>query len=172
MPGATASSVSSDEKSGYGKLYAGYQLMPWFALEGGLANLGKYSTTRTVTAPGSGELTARVETIGWHIDALLLMRTQSGFTPFVKAGMVAAGTRIEYSSSGMGLPPGTDPVHDQGETFVKLGIGVDFAFARSLSARLELEQMGAGRKGSRSPEQDVNVYSSIGALSLGLVYRF
>ena len=172
MPGATASSVSSDDTSGYGKLYAGYQLMPWFALEGGLTNLGKYSTTRTVTAPGSGSLTARVETIGWHFDAVLMMRTQTGFTPFAKAGMVAAGTRIEYSSSGMGLPPGTDPVHDQGETFLKLGIGVDYALARSLSARLELEQMGAGRKGSASPDQDVNVYSSIGAFSLGLTYRF
>jgi outer membrane autotransporter protein len=102
-----------------------------------------------------------------------MMRTQTGFTPFAKLGIVAAATRIEYATSGaVALPPGTDLVHDQADTFVKLGVGVDYAFSRSFSARLELEQMGTGSKSSRAPEQDVNVYRSIGAASLGLVYRF
>jgi OOP family OmpA-OmpF porin len=173
VTGATASSVSSEDKSGYGKLYAGYQLMPWFALEGGISNLGSYTATRTVTAPASGSLTAKVETRGIHIDAILMARTQTGFTPFAKFGTVFTNTHIEYSTTGsVTLGPGVDAEHDQGDGFLKLGVGVDFAFNRSVSARLELEHLSAGRKDSRSPDEDVNVYRHINAFSLGLTYRF
>src|SRR5688572_30252478 len=51
ITGVTASSISSDDESGYGKIYVGYQILPWFAVEGGFSNLGTYSTTRNVTAP-------------------------------------------------------------------------------------------------------------------------
>jgi OmpA-OmpF porin, OOP family len=173
VTGATASSVSSDDKSGYGKIYVGYQVLPWFAVEGGFSNLGTYSTTRNVTAPASGSLTANVETRGIHIDAVFLARTQTNFTPFGRIGIVATNTRIEYSTTGaVTLQPGVDTVHDQGDGFLKLGIGVDYAFTPNLSARVELEHMGAGRKTSRSPDEDINVYRSIGAFSLGLAYRF
>lgn len=173
VSGATASSVSSEDRSGYGKLYAGFQLLPWFAVEGGFTNLGSYSTTRSVTAPASGSLSAKVETAGIHIDAVFMARTQTSFTPFGRVGLVLAGTRVEYSTSGaVALQPGADAVHEQGDGFLKLGIGVDYAFNRNISGRLELEHMGAGRKTSRAPEEDINVYRSIGAFSLGLAYRF
>lgn len=173
ITGATTSSISSDDESGYGKIYVGYQILPWFAVEGGFSNLGTYSTTRNVTAPAAGSLSAKVESRGIHIDAVFMARTQTNFTPFGRIGIVGTNTRIEYSTTGaVALQPGVDPVHEQGDGFLKLGIGVDFAFTPNLSGRVELEHMGAGRKTSRSPDEDINVYRSIGAFSLGLSYRF
>jgi outer membrane autotransporter protein len=151
----------------------GANVTPWFALEGGFSNLGSYTTTRTVTAPFSGSLTARAETFGIHVDAILMARTQTRFTPFARFGMVSTNTHIEYSTTGSAtLRPGLDGDHDQADGFLKLGVGVDIAINPSISARLELEHLRAGRKDRGSPEEDVNVYRHINAFSLGLTYRF
>jgi OOP family OmpA-OmpF porin len=166
---ATTSVITLDEKSGYGKIYAGYQLMPWFALEGGFTRLGSFSGRNDVNGPGT--LFADVESSGIHIDAVFMLDTQTNFTPFGKIGMVLAGTRIEYSSSGSVTITG-DPVHEQGDSFLKLGLGVSYAFNRSISARIELEHLSAGRKTRSSPEEDFNVFQHINAFSLGLTYRF
>ncbi len=171
VTGATASSVSADDKSNYGKIYAGYQLQPWFALEGGFTNLGTYGATRTVTSPSAGSLNAKVRTRGIHIDAVFMARTQTNFTPFGKIGVVTANTRIEYAATGAVALVG-DSDHDQNDGFLKLGVGLSYAFARNLAARIEFEHLNAGRKNSDSPEDDVDVYRDINAFSLGLVYRF
>ena len=110
-------------------------------------------------------------TRGIHIDAVFTARTQSNFTPFGKIGMVASNTRIEYATTGSVTLVG-DSVHEQNDGFLKLGVGLSYAFNPNLAARVEFEHLNAGRKTSRSPEEDVNVYRDINAFSLGLTYRF
>jgi OmpA-OmpF porin, OOP family len=166
------SAITLDEKSGYGKLYAGYRLLPWFALEGGFTNLGSFTGTNQVTtSTGPGTVVAEVESRGIHIDGVFLLATQTNFTPFGKVGIVLAGTRIEYSASGSVGIVG-DPVHEQGDGFFKLGLGIDYTFNRNISGRVELEHMSAGRKNRRSPEEDFNVFEHVNAFSLGVSYRF
>jgi OOP family OmpA-OmpF porin len=172
IDGAMTSSISTDDQSGYGKIYAGFQITPWFAVEGGVTNLGAYSQARTVTLFGTGTIRADVESAGLHFDAVFMARTQSAFTPFGKVGVVLAGTRVEYTTTGSVAPPGGNAVHEQSDGFLKLGVGLDYAFNRNLFGRVELERMSTERKTSRAPEEDINVYRSIGAFSLGLAYRF
>lgn len=169
---AVTSSMSSDDKSGYGKIYAGFQLEPWFAVEAGLINLGAYNTTRNISAPASGSVRAEVESAGLHLDAVIMARTQTAFTPFGKIGLVLARTRIEYTTTGgVTLPPGRDAVHEQRDSFLKLAAGIDYAFNRNFLGRIELERMGS-RRSSRASGEDVDAYRSLDTVSIGLIYRF
>src|SRR5262249_3072638 len=54
IAGATSQSISKDETDTAWKIFAGYRLGRYLAVEGGWTDLGKFSATTTVTAPASG----------------------------------------------------------------------------------------------------------------------
>ena len=58
ITGSTASSLSKDDSAGVYALTVGYDFTPNWALEGGYANNGKLSATRTSTAGTVGTLGA------------------------------------------------------------------------------------------------------------------
>ena len=163
--GATASSVSKDETDSAFKIYGGYRILPYLAVEGGWADLGKFRVGRNVTAPLAGSLSAEIEASGPYVQAVGILPLQR-FELFATAGLMYATTETTFSTSGaVVLVPGVASTEKDSEVEFKFGLGASFSFTRNLAIRAEYERffdVGTSDTG----EGDIDL------LSVGIVFRF
>jgi OOP family OmpA-OmpF porin len=166
VAGATASSITKDEKDTGYKLYAGYQFNRNFALEGGWTDFGRFSATNTVTAPAAGSLRSTIKASGLHLDAIGILPIQSGFSLFGKIGTIYTTTKGSDTTTGaVVLLPGANPNPRRREWNLKYGIGAAYDFTNTVGVRAEYE---VARKVG-----DVNTgEGDIGLWSIGVVVRF
>lgn len=133
-----------------GKLFAGYEFMPNFALEGGYVNLGKAS------ASGNGA-SAEIKGDGWFVDAVGIAPINQDFSLFGKIGVV--DTKIKASGSA----PGLAVTDSKTSTQVKFGFGGSYNIAKNIAVRAELERYRGELENSKG---DVDL------LSVGVSYKF
>ena len=158
--GFTTSSVSDDHRDiGY-KLFGGYQMNRYFALEAGYFDLGKFSFNAT-TVP-AGTLNGSLKLRGANFDLVGTLPISDGFSAFARVGANYAEVKDSFSGSGAVLVRNPNPKKD--ETNVKYGVGLQYAFNDALAMRAEVERYrindAVGNKGD------------IDLVSLGLIYRF
>jgi OOP family OmpA-OmpF porin len=160
---ATTSSMSKDETDTGFKLYAGYRFNRHFALEGGWTDLGSFSATRNVTAPVVGSAGFKVESSGFHFDAVGIIPIQRFFL-FGKLGLMYATTKTSRSATGeVGL---IDPSSSKdSEVEFKAGVGAGFAFTRNLAIRAEFERV-TDVGTTETGEGDIDL------ISIGVTWRF
>jgi len=109
IAGATATSLSKNETDTGFKAYVGYRLHQNFALEGGYTDFGKFSATRTMTAPGSGTVHADLKASGWHVDAVGIWPIQNNFSLFAKLGVIFNEVKTSLGTTGaVAFVPGTN----------------------------------------------------------------
>jgi OmpA-OmpF porin, OOP family len=163
--GATASSVSKEETDSAFKVYGGYRILPYLAVEGGWADLGKFRAGRNVTAPAVGSLSAEIEASGPYVQAVGILPLQR-FELFATGGFMYATTETTLSTSGaVVLAPGIARTEKDSELEFKFGLGASFSFTRNLAIRAEYERffdVGTSDTG----EGDIDL------LSVGIVFRF
>ncbi|QDQ25508.1 OmpA family protein [Chitinimonas arctica] len=158
--GYTSTLIDSDNRSTGYKLFGGYQFSPYFAMEGGYFDLGKFGYTAT-TVP-AGTLSGEIKLRGLNLDLVGLLPFTDRFAAFGRLG--ATSIRAKDRFSGTGSVVVLNPTPSKRDTLYKFGLGLQYAFTDSLGMRTELERYrindAVGNRGD------------IDLISVGLLYRF
>lgn len=155
----TSSIIDDDRDRGY-KIFGGYQINKYFALEGGYFDLGKFGFTAT-TVP-AGTLSGNIRLKGLNLDVVGTLPITEKFSAFGRIGANYAEAKDTFT--GTGSVSVLNPNPSERDTNLKVGLGLQYAFTESLALRAEVERYrindAVGNKG------DVDL------VSVGLVYRF
>jgi len=162
---ATASTLSTEQKSTAFKGYGGYRFNANFAAEGGFVSFGKFRATRTVTAPAAGTARSDITVIGAYANAVGIAPVSEHFELFGKLGFIVTGTVADRSSTG-GVALVGDSVASHVERNLHLGAGAEVRFTRELGMRVEYEKAFGVGDAKTTGEGDIGVFF------LGLTYRF
>ena len=156
---ATTSIDDDDRDRGY-KLFGGYQVNKYFAVEAGYFDLGQFGFLAN-TVP-IGTLSGNIQVRGVNLDAVGMLPITDKFSAFARLGVTHAHTKGSFS--GTGAVNVLDPSPRASDNNLKVGLGVQYAFTDALSLRAEIERYrindAVGNKGD------------IDLASVGLVYRF
>jgi OOP family OmpA-OmpF porin len=158
--GLTVTSIVDDDRDVGYKLFGGYQLNKYFALEGGYFDLGNFGY-RATTVP-AGTLNGNIKLRGLNLDAIGILPVTEKFSAFGRAGVAYAEARDSFSSTGVINVANPNP--SKRDTNYKFGLGLQYALTEALGMRVEAERYrvndAIGNKG------DVDLFS------IGLIYRF
>jgi OmpA-OmpF porin, OOP family len=104
VPGITSASTKSKDENDSGfKLFAGYQVNSNFALEGGYADLGKFTLDTAVTAFGSPATAhSEIKATGWNIDAVGIVPVGNIWSIIGRVGVIRADVKLDVTANGPG----------------------------------------------------------------------
>ena len=152
----------TDHNSSTGfKIFGGYQThTPWFALEGGYFNLGKFSYDAATTPAGT--LNGQIKLQGLDLDAVFTLPITELFSAFARGGAIYVQAKDDFSGSGWATVANTGPSKDVlSYTF---GGGLQYQVTPKVGLRAEAQRYrindAVGNKG------DIDMFS------LGLLVRF
>ncbi|MEO6975911.1 MAG: outer membrane beta-barrel protein [Gallionella sp.] len=155
-----SSSISDDDRATGYKIFGGYQFTPYFALEGGYFDLGKFGySARTVPA---GTLNGSAKVRGLNLDLVGTLPITDKFSAFARIGVNYADVRDSFS--GTGAVRVLDPNPSRREANYKFGLGAQYAFTERLAVRVEAERYRIN--------DAIGNHGDIDLISAGLIYRF
>jgi OOP family OmpA-OmpF porin len=169
VAGATASSLSKEERDIGWKLFGGYEFNKNFALELGYFKLGgQFQATRTVTAPFAGAVNYSVWSSGGFLDVVGTLPIGHDFSLIGRAGGVYSSTNANIGLTGaLGPGPGyPGPNPKASEWGGKLGLGLQYDFTKSVGMRAEWERYFKIGDSSTTGQGDVDVFG------FSLMYKF
>lgn len=134
--GATMTAFSKDERGTGGKLYIGKQLNQYFAIEGGLFDLGKFGFNATTS--GGGVLNGDVGFRGVNLDLVGQLPLSQRFSVFALVGMNYAQAKAHFT--GNRLFATTNPNPTEKKLNAKAGLGLEYKFSEALALRAEVER--------------------------------
>lgn len=156
--GFAVTSIDKDSRNEGYKIYLGYQLGRYIALEGGYFDLGDFrfmADTLPVTSYGG-----YTKLKGWNLDLVGNLPLTARLSAFARLGVTRNESETRFSSNG--LINTADYSDDY--TKHKYGLGLQYDISAAFTLRLEAERYRmddlVGNDG------DIDLYS------LGLVYRF
>ena len=155
--------VSSTKDTGY-RLFGGYQLHKYIAVEGAYVDLGRFGFRTDVTPRGS--LTGSTRIDGFELSALGTLPIGDRFGLFARVGALAAQTKTSYTGGGSIETLIGGDSQKKRSTELVYGAGAMFNINKNLSVRGEwsrYDKLGNVLTGGRT---NANLYS------LGIVYRF
>ncbi|MGV0960235.1 MAG: OmpA family protein [Limnohabitans sp.] len=159
-PGLTINSLTEDLRDRGYKAFVGFPINPYWAVETGYFDLGRFGLTANTTPAGRLSGAARIQ--GLNLDLVGSLPITDRWSLLGRAG--AAYARTADTFSGTGAVSVTDPSPSKRETHYKYGLGTQYALTAALSLRLDAERYrvndAVGKRG------DVDL------ISLGLLYRF
>jgi len=158
--GFVVSDISNDDKDNGWKVFGGYQLNKYFALEGGYFDLGQYSFQANTLPVGTYSGNIRIK--GINLDAVGILPITEKISAFGRLGLNMAKAQDVFS--GTGAVHVLEPDHKKRDTNYKMGIGLAYAFTPSLALRAEAERYRI--------DDAMNNRGDVDLVSLGLVYRF
>lgn len=158
--GFSSATITDDDRDVGYKIFGGYQMNRYLAVEGGYFDLGKFGFAAT-TVP-AGTLNGEAKIRGLNLDLVGTLPITDKFSAFGRVGVNYADVRDRFSGTGAVLTADSNP--SKRDANYKLGLGLEYDFTDSLSMRGEVERYrindAVGNKG------DVDLFS------LGLIYRF
>jgi len=164
--GMANNGFSANETDTGFKLFGGYRFHPNFAVEGGYAELGKFSASGTVTTfnfvpivPLPTKVTIEVGQ-GLHLAVVGNVPLANQFSVFGRLGAYDMRTEMKVTVSGISSSESAR------NTGFLLGAGVGYDFTRNVGMRVEWEQF------NKVGDKDKTGQGDVGLLSVGLVYRF
>jgi OOP family OmpA-OmpF porin len=134
--GATLNSFTTDERSTGGKLYIGKQLNQYFAIEGGLFDLGKFGFNSTTS--GGGTLNGDVRFRGANLDLVGQLPLSQRFSVLGRIGANYAKASAHFS--GNRLFAVSNPNPSERKLNAKVGLGLEYKFTEALAVRAEVER--------------------------------
>lgn len=151
--GLTTAAMTRDESDTAYKLFVGYQLNRYVALEAGYFNLGKFGFTSS-TVP-SGTLDGRIKLQGLNLDLVGTLPLSDRWSAIGRVGGQYARARDTFTGSGAVNVLNPNP-SERGAGY-KAGLGLQYEVSPSFLLRAEAERYrikdGVGNRG------DVNLYS-------------
>jgi OOP family OmpA-OmpF porin len=163
IPGVSESQNKTD--TGY-KFFAGYQLTPYFGLEGGYTDLGKFSYNYS----GATSATSTYKANAWSLAATGTAPLGQGFSLIGKLGFARTQAKDSIGDPGGLLMGVANPAllgnSTSSRTAFLWGGGLEYAFNRMYSLRAEYEDYGrVGDSNSTGSAKD-------GLWSVGLKVNF
>ena len=133
--GLTTSSSLDDHATAWG-LFAGYQFNPYFAVEGGYVNLGKFDYSSTVSAPAADTVSGHLGVQGVDAAAVGLLPFGEQWAVYGKAGLLYAKSKLDASSTGAVAVSSVE----HWDTSPLLGAGVNYDLTRKVALRAEYDR--------------------------------
>ncbi len=147
IPGVTYT-LSDDDNDWGGKIFAGYQWNPNFAIEGGYVDFGQGSQTLTTVNPAVGSLNADFKSRGVFLDAIGIVPIGKDFSVDGKVGGYYAHNSLDFSATGpiASFVPGAFtatevPINEyKNELKWEAGLGARYDFTKNIGVRAEWER--------------------------------
>jgi OOP family OmpA-OmpF porin len=156
--------TSADDKDQLYKFSLGYRFTPMVAVEGFYADLGKYNTRSTVTAPSAGSVNADYKAKGYGVDLVLSAPFSQEFSVYGRLGVMQAKTEASFNSAGsIGL---LSSAGSRNKTAQHYGVGLQYDFNPAVALRGEVETFRKLGDDSTGGELKVD------AFSVGAIFRF
>lgn len=159
-PGFSITSINEDDRDKGYKVFVGYDLSRYVALEAGYFDLGNFSFS-SATFP-AGTLNGELDTRGINLDLVATLPIRSRLSAFARVGVNYAET--EGAFSGTAFNGALDSNPSEREANPKFGMGLQYAFNHKLAMRVEAERYRVSN--ALDDKDDVDL------LSVGLIYRF
>jgi len=156
--------VSSTRDTGY-RVFGGYQLHKYIAVEAGYVDLGKFDF-RTDVSPPPGSLSGSTRISGFELSALGLLPIGDKVTAFARVGALAGETKTAYTGTGSIQVLIGGETQKRSSTQLVYGAGLSYAINNRLAVRGEWSKYTKLGNVLTGGQTDANLYS------LGLVYRF
>lgn len=158
--GLTSTSIDEDtHDTGY-KLFGGYQFGPFFALEGGYFDLGRFGFKATTVPVGT--LTGDIRLQGLNLDAIGRVPFTEKFSAFGRAGLTYVDTADQFR--GTGAVTVADPSPSKREGGFKYGVGLQYELTPTMALRAEAERYRVN--------DAVGNLGDVDLVSVGLILRF
>ncbi len=158
--GLSVRSIDDDNNALGFKVFAGRSFNPYFAIEGGYFNLGKFGFTANTTPDGSLNGTIKIQ--GLNLDAVGTLPITDKFSALGRVGFTYTQSRDAFTGSGAVAVGDSNPKESEGS--YKLGLGVQYAFTEALAMRGEWERYRVN--------DAVGNHGDVHLFSVGLVYAF
>jgi len=167
VSGATASTLTRDERDPGVKVVLGHAFNRHLAVEGGFAHLGEFSITRDVSAPTAGAANASLRVKGFVIDLVGTLPLGARISAVAKAGVLLSEVRTFRAVSGTAtLAPGLRSSGISDEFNFKLGAGLQYDLSPKATLRAEWERFYRVGDPATSGQLEINLISG------GLLLRF
>ncbi len=158
--GFTSVSITDyDRPTGY-KLFGGYQINKYIAVEGGYFDLGQSGFVATTVPVGT--LSGTIKVKGLNLDLVGTLPITDKFSAFARVGVNRAEAEDTFTGTGRVRALNSNP--SKTDTNYKYGVGLRYAMTDALGVRVEAERYriddAVGNKGD------------IDLVSVGLDYRF
>jgi OmpA-OmpF porin, OOP family len=159
------SAVNTNDKRDVGyRLFGGYQLHKYVAIEGAYVDLGKFGF-RTDVAP-TGALSGAMKISGFEVAAVGTLPIHERFGLFARIGAFSSETKTAYNGAGsVEVITGAETQKKRG-TQLSYGAGATFSINKNFSLRGEWSRyakLGSDLTGGKTA---ANLYS------LGVLYHF
>jgi OmpA-OmpF porin, OOP family len=158
-----ASTMSSRKDTGY-RIFGGYQLHRYIAIEGAYADLGKFDF-RTDVSP-AGSLMGVTKISGFEVSAVGTLPVSDRFGVFARIGALAGETKTSYTGAGSVEVLIGGETQKKRSTQLSYGAGATFSINKNLSVRGEWSRYSRLGNALTGGQTDANLYA------VGLVYRF
>ncbi|WP_310606627.1 porin OmpA [Buttiauxella brennerae] len=147
-----ATDFDFNKDSTSGGVFAGYQVLPWLAVEGGYDYLGNMGINGNNGVAGS-----KMKSQGLQLSLKASYGLTGNWDIYGRAG--AMGYRAETSNAG----------HTNFETGVRplAAVGTEYAFTKNWAGRLEYQWVS-----NVGNSNQIGVSSDVSSVSAGVVYRF
>ncbi|MBE7939690.1 OmpA family protein [Ramlibacter aquaticus] len=160
--GLGTTGIQNRDSGNGGKLFGGYQINPYFGLEFGYFDLGKFGYTASSSPAGS--LTGEMRVKGWDADLVGTLPLMEKLSAFGRVGVTSTRVTDQFSATGAARIPYASATPSQRSTGIKYGIGLNYDLTERLAVRLE---------GERYRIKDaVGNRGNVDMVSVGLVYHF
>jgi OmpA-OmpF porin, OOP family len=162
----TVSTLATEDSSTAFKGFGGYRFNKNFAVEGGLASLGRFTATRTYTAPVNGTLKADITVIGAYANAVGILPLGEHFEIFAKGGFMVTGTVADRTTTGGVTISSNDTTATYIKTCPHVGAGMEIRFDQKIGLMLEYEKVFGVGDAQNTGGGD------IGTGYVGVIFRF
>lgn len=155
--------TSSTRDTGF-RVFGGYQLHRYIAIEGAYVDLGSFGFKTDVSPTGS--LSGDMKISGFEVSAVGTLPINDQFGVYARVGALAGETKTSYTGAGSVQVLIGGETQKKRSTQLSYGAGLAYNFNSKFSVRGEwarYTKLGSILTGG---ETDANLYS------LGLVYRF
>ena len=134
--GATGTTMTEDKNDPAYKVFGGYQFNPYFAVEGGYFNLGKFGFSRQT--PSVGTLNGQYKVDGINLDLVGTMPVNDQLSFLARMGVINGRSRDIFAYSGTSTLTNTNPEISKRD--YKAGLGFAYKFSQSMTLRGEIER--------------------------------
>ncbi|MCG2594376.1 outer membrane beta-barrel protein [Ramlibacter sp. XY19] len=150
-----------DRKTGY-KLFGGYQMNRYFAVEGGYFDLGRMGFTASTTPAGT--LVGDVRFQGLNLDLVGTLPVTDRFSLLGRVGGAYVRARGAFSSTGAVVMPYPGASTSERKSAFEYGLGLAWRLSEAWELRAEAERIRV--------HDSVGNRGDIDLMTLGVVYRF
>ncbi|RPH28822.1 porin OmpA [Buttiauxella warmboldiae] len=149
---SSATDFDFDKDNASGGVFAGYQVLPWLAVEGGYDYLGNMGINGN-----NGVAGAKMKSQGLQLSVKASYGLTDSWDIYGRAGVM--GYRAETNNAG----------HNNFETGVRplAALGTEYAFTKNWAGRLEYQWVS-----NVGNANQIGISSDVSSVSAGIVYRF